>query len=111
MEEDNQLEVQKAWKLLLDKDLSMSERMQIKNAFANWGKINLVDYTKKNIDIEDRFYVSTLGNCGLYGFSSEKEVKFFNALHELVPQAFLDKKIEVMKIVMKLLDVPSEYTF
>jgi hypothetical protein len=97
---------QRAWKLLSDKDLPWKERHFVRNTFAQWGKENLND-----IEFKNDYYVSTKPELSGYAFTKEAEVKFLNALHEFSPSTPKDKLIKVMEILMKLLDIESEWKF
>lgn len=95
-----------AWKLLEEKGLNVGERMKIRKAFSDWGK-----KFDENIEHDHKHNTYSSKKKKGYGFSKEEEVKFFNALLDFSPNSDTEKIIQVMSIVMKLLDVESEWSF
>lgn len=95
-----------AWKLLEEKGLNFGERMKIRKAFSDWSK-----GFDENIEHDHKHNTYSSKKKKGYGFSKEEEVKFFNALLDFSPNSDTEKIIQVMSIVMKLLDVESEWSF
>lgn len=95
-----------AWKLLEEKGLNFGERMKIRKAFSDWGK-----GFDENIEHDHKHNTYSSKKKKGYVFSKEEEVKFFNALIDFSPNSDTEKTIQVMSIVMKLLDIKSEWSF
>lgn len=95
-----------AFKLLQEKGINFREIINIRKAFADWGKEfdENIEYNHKQ-----NTYSSKKGKG--YCFSKEEEVKFFNALIDFSSNSDPEKIIQVMSIVMKLLDIESEWSF
>ena len=76
----------------------------------NRGKRYLTEFDE-NIEHDHKHNTYSSKKKKGYGFSKEEEVKFFNALLDFSPNSDTEKIIQVMSIVMKLLDVESEWSF
>jgi hypothetical protein len=95
-----------AWKLLGEKGLTFSERMKVRNAFTTWARGFSADVEKVP---NSEWYKNK--NVGHYCFDTEAEAEFVGALAKFATDANIEKIIQVMSIVIKLLDVKSDYRF
>lgn len=95
-----------ATQLLKEKGCGLSEIMKVRKAFAEWGK-----QYDDDIEFSHKYQVWSSKLVKGYGFPTEDEVKFFNALYRLSPTSKPEKLTTVMGIIYKLLDIKSEYVF
>ena len=91
---------------LKDKGFTLGESFSIRKAFTQWGA--QFDNSIQLHHLSSTYISTRIKN---YGFTTEKEAKFANALLDLAPEANPEKLLQVMGIVTKLLDVESDYTF
>jgi len=94
-----------AYGLLKEKGFSLGEIINIRNAFAEWGKT-----FDKDIKHDHKYNYFSSEKAKGYAFHKE-EAKFFNALIDFSPNSNKEKLIQVMSIVMKLLNIESVWTF
>lgn len=96
-----------SFELLKSKGLTLNEILSVRNSFVNWEKQfdENVEYNTRHRHYKAKdFHVS-------YIFKTEKEAKFINALTQLSPSADRQKILQVFGIVLKLLDIHSDYAF
>lgn len=95
-----------ACNLLKEKEFTIGEIIKIRKAFSDWGK-----GFDENIEHNHKHNTYSSKKRKGYGFSKEEEVRFFNAIIDFSPNSDTEKIIQVMGIVMKLLDIESEWSF
>ena len=101
-----------AFKLLTEKGLTVGERMKVRKAIIEWGESFPRNVeTKRQRGSEEKYYISTIPALTNIGFGTEREAEFFNALYELSPETDKGKLLDVLGVVVKLLNVESEYEF
>lgn len=96
---------EQVWKFLEEKGLTIGERMTVKNFFMAEGK------KIKDVRQDGDEFFSTIEGLTSHVFKSEKEVLFFNALHELMPDVDTHNLSNMMGIIFKLCDIDSAWKF
>jgi hypothetical protein len=104
--ESTDFNYESAWKLLSEKGLTFSEKIKVRNALTTWARSFSPDVEKVP---NSEWYKNK--NVGHYCFDTEAEAEFVGSLAKFAPDANIEKIMQVMSIVIKLLDVKSDYRF
>lgn len=93
------------WAMLKNKGLSFSEIHAVRTAFVNYGMT-----IEKDIEYDRKggYYKGAALN---YASTKKSDIQLLNILHQLAPDADEQKLVLVLGIVVKMLDVDSDYTF
>ena len=94
------------WKMMEDKGLTLSERIQIRKVISEWSQQNNPDIIRDN---KDNLYSHK--NVKGYCFETEEEAEFIGAMVKFIPNADIEKIIQVMSMVLKLFDIESAWTW
>ena len=93
-----------AFKLLIEKGLSLRERLEAREAFTEWGRENDPTYEK-----DDDYWKTT--KVPGFLFNSREEAQLMTALAALKPEADTEALSQVLSIVLNLLEVESGWAF
>jgi len=100
----------KAWNLLEERGMKLSERMMIRSHFSNAYKDEYPFISVKHEKGEIKYYFSDIEEIKNLMFETEKEVILANAIFENVKDKFnINEFIQMLKFTFRILNVSSRW--
>lgn len=101
----------KAWELLEEKGLKLSERMTVRSHFASAYRNDYPFITTKHKKGEIEYYHSEIEEINHLMFKSKKEVIMANAIFENTKDDFnINDSIQHLKFTFRILGIGSNWT-
>jgi hypothetical protein len=100
----------KAWKLLEEKGLTLSERMIVRSDFASAYKDDYPNIAIEWNKGEVEYYHSTIDMIKSFRFDTEKEVILANAIYENMNEITgINEFIQILKFAFRIIGVDSKW--
>lgn len=101
---------EKAFNLLEEKGLSLSERLQISSMFSSTYEYSYPFISAKYKKGQVEYYFSDIEDIKSLMFETEKEVILANAIYENVKDSFnINEFIQMLKFTFRVLNISSKW--